>query len=46
MDAPVLFSIALYVAGMPVLYLVIRLAVRHAIEDADYRRRMTTPPPD
>ncbi|MFV2018516.1 hypothetical protein [Micromonospora sp. LOL_023] len=45
MVASVVFGIALYLAGMALLYLVIRLAVRHAIEDADYRRRMTTPPP-
>jgi hypothetical protein len=46
MNASIVFNLALYLAGMAVLYLVIRLAVKHAIEDADYRRRMTTPPPD
>jgi cytochrome c biogenesis protein CcdA len=46
MNAAIVFSIALYLAGMAVLYLVIRLAVKHAIEDADHRRRMTTYPPD
>ena len=46
MNASIVFSIALYLAGMAVLYLVIRLAVKHAIEDADHRRQITTPPPD
>lgn len=46
MNASIVFSLALYLAGMAVLYLVIRLAVKHAIEDADHRRRMTAPSPD
>ncbi|NLU81109.1 hypothetical protein HCA58_22755 [Micromonospora sp. HNM0581] len=32
------FALALWLAGQAVLYFVIRMAVRHAIEDADRRR--------
>ncbi|MGR6321682.1 hypothetical protein Q2K19_17285 [Micromonospora soli] len=38
MDAA-LAAVLLYALGLFVLYWVIRLAVRHAIEDADGRRR-------
>ena len=33
-----LFSLALSILMLGILYWVIRLAVRHAIEDADHRR--------
>jgi hypothetical protein len=33
-----LFALALSAAGLGIAYWVIRLAVRHAMEDADYRR--------
>ena len=40
---PVLVTILVWVLGLAVLYWVVRLAVRHAIEDADRRRNQ--PPP-
>lgn len=36
-----LFALAAWSFGLAVLYLVIRLAVRHAIADADRRRAET-----
>jgi hypothetical protein len=35
---PLLVTLFLWVLGLAVLYWVVRLAVRHAIEDADHRR--------
>jgi hypothetical protein len=35
---PLLVPLLLWVLGLAVLYWVIRLAVRHAIQDADHRR--------
>jgi len=46
---PVIVTLIVWVLGLAVLYWVIRLAVRHAIEDADHRReqaaRQSAPAP-
>ena len=46
---PVLVTVLLWVLGLVALYWVVRLAVRHGIEDADRRRnppayRASSPP--
>ncbi|MBO4206400.1 hypothetical protein [Micromonospora echinofusca] len=37
------FAFVLWLVGQAVLYVVIRMAVRHAIEDADRRRAAERP---